>query len=205
MNGNRFRVPLAICHSDDLHLLRRRNIPLFDYFQDVLCCWNTQRGINRFLAERAILKEVKVAGLLKGINRLSHLRCWLLKHKRLGYNSKIFATQHWVQEARKVKYPARRLDPTVKVLAVIGGSLVPCKGNHFRRRYAYREGAHYAASVGHLVPSTEQMFTHDAEQYAFAYELAPLGNDYPRDSVRDALEVFKREDWPECRHVMPNV
>ena len=205
MDGNRFCVPLAICYADDLHFLRRRLIPIFEYLQEVLRCWNTQRGINRFLAERAILKEVKVARLLEGINRLSDLRCLLLKHERLTQSSKIVTTKRWIQKARKVKYPTRRLNPTVKVLAVIRGSLVSCKGNHFRGRYAYREGANHCASVGHLVSSTKQMLAHDAEQNAFADELAPLGHDDPSDSVRDALEVFKWEDRPQRRHVMPNV
>ena len=205
MNGHRFRVPLGICYANDLHFLRRRLIPLFEYLQDVLHCWNTQRGVNRFLAERVILKEVKGAGILEGVSRLCHLRRLLLKHKRLAKCPNVVACKHWVQKARKVKYPTRHLDPTVKILAVVSGSLVPCKGNHFRRRYAYREGADYCASAGHFVSTAKQTFAHDAEQHALPNEFAPLGNDDASYCIRDALEVFKWEDGPQRRHVMPNV
>ena len=169
MNGNRFRVPLAICYADDLHFLRRRQIPVFNYLQDVLHCWDTQRGVNRFLAERAILKEIKVAGLLQGVNGLRDLRGLLLKHKRLTQNTKVLTGKCRIQKARKIKYPTRSLNPTVKVLAVVGGSLVTCKGNHFRWRYAYPEGSNNYASVGHLVSSTKQVLSHDAEQIGRAH------------------------------------
>ena len=136
MNGRRFRVPAAICYADDLHYFRRRLIPLNQYLQDIFHCLKTQSGINRFLSERAILKEIKAAGTLEGVNRLRDLRRLLLKHKRLARSAKVVAGKRGIQKARKVKDPTRRLDPTMKVLAVVGGSLVPCKGNHFRRRYA---------------------------------------------------------------------
>ena len=191
MNGNRFRVPLAICYADDLHFLRRRLIPLFEYLQDVLHCWNTQRGVNRLLAERAILKEVKSAGLLEGISRLSHLRHLLLKHERLTKSSKIVTAKRWIQKARKVKYPTRRLDPTVKVLAVVNGSLMPCKGNHFRVRYAYREGANYNSSITELVFLTKQPLPHKSEQHTLADKTTAFSGDKSRSSIRDALEVLE--------------
>lgn len=205
MNGNRFRVPLLVCYSNDKHFFRRRSVPTFQYVEDVLHCWESQRGINRFLAERLILKEVKVAGILEGVKRLTDLRCWLLEHERLARTAKMRARKCRIQKAGKVEYPSRRLDPTVKVLAIVGGALVTLKGNHFRRRYAYRETADNSTSVRHLVASAKYVFSHYSEQYAFPDEFASFSNNDSSDSVRDALEVFKREGGTRWIHVMPNV
>ena len=205
MNERWFRVPLAICYADDEHLLRRGPIPTFKYLQDVLHCWNTQLGVNRYLAQRAILREVKIAGLLKGINRLADLRHCLLKHERLAGGREVIMSKGWIKKAREVEYKTARLDPTVKVLAVISGSLVTCKGNHFRRRYAYREGANDCASVGHLVRVSKQPLSHDPEQNTLPNEIATLCNDDACNRVRDALEVLEWEQYPMSRHVMPNV
>ena len=205
MYGNRFRVPLAICYADDMHFLRRRLIPIFDYLQDVLHCWKTQRDVNRFLAERTILKEIKCAGILEGISRLSDLRRLLLKHERLASSPKIVSGERRIQKARKVKDPTHRLDPTVKVLAVIGGALMPCKGNHFRRRYAYREGADYGASIAEVVFLPKQPFAHYSEQHTLADKTSTFSGDNSCDSIRNSLKILKREDWCDSRHVMPNV
>ena len=191
MNGRRFRVPIAICYADDLHYFRRRLIPLNQYLQDVLHCWNTQRGINRFLAERAILKEVKAAGLLECVGRLRDLRNVLLKHKRFARSAKVVTGKRRIQKARKVKNPTRRLDPTVKVLAVVNGSLMPCKGNHFRVRYAYREGANYNSSITELVFLTKQPLPHKSEQHTLADKTTAFSGDKSRSSIRDALEVLE--------------
>lgn len=205
MNSHRFRVPVALCQADDGHFLRRRLIPLRQYSQDIFDCWNTQRGLNRFLSERAILKQVKLSGLLRSVKRLCDLRRLLLKHKRLACNAKVLPGKYRIEEARKVKDEACRLDPTVKVLAVVSGALVTCKGNHFRRRYAYREGADHGACIIHFVPFAKDALPHDAEENALAIQAATLCQDHPGRSVRDALEVIERQGWNSCRHVMPNV
>ena len=193
MNGRRFRVPIAICYADDLHYFRRGLIPLNQYLQDILHCWNTQRGINRFLAEREILKEVKAAGLLECVGRLRDLRNALLKHKRFARNAKVVTGKRRIQKARKVKNPTRRLDPAMKVLAVVGGSLVPCKGNHFRRRHAYRECADYGTGIIVSVLLTKQPFAHESEQHTLADETAAFSGNHSCGSVRDALKVLEWE------------
>ena len=205
MNGRRFRVPCPILYEDDLHHLRRGLIPLAKYSQDVLKCWSSQGGVNRFLAQRAILIEVKRARLIEGINGLASLRQFLLKHKRLARCSKKLGGKYGIQKAGKVKDVTRRLDPAVKVLAVIGGALVSCKGNHFRRRYAYREDSYDCAGVGNFVLLAEQMFAHDAEQNTVPDQFALFSNDHSGDSVRDALEVLQWESGTGGDHVMPNV
>lgn len=205
MEGRRFRVPLAICYADDRHFLRRGEIPLFKYLQDVLHCWGSQRGVNRYLAERAILSEVKVSGLLNGIRSLRDLRCRLLEHKRLARRAKTLSGKFGVQKTGKIKNPTCRLDPTVKVLAVVGGSLVPCKGNNFRRCNAYRESSNDRTSVVDPVFTAQQPFSHDAEENALADQLDTLRKNQPRRSVCDALEVWKRDDGRNCSHVMLNV
>ena len=191
MSGRRFRVPAAICYADDLHYFRRRLIPLNQYLQDVFNCLKTQSGINRFLSERAILKEIKAAGTLEGVNRLRDLRRLLLKHKRLARSAKVVGGKRGIQKARKVKDPTRSLDPTMKVLAVVGGSLVPCKGNHFRRRYAYREGADYGASITEFVFLAKEPFSHEPEQNTFADKTETFSGNHSCGSVRDALKVLE--------------
>ena len=174
MNGHWIRVSIALCHADDLHFLRRGLIPLDQYIQDILDCWNAKSRVDRYLSERVILNAVKVAGFLKGVHRLHDLRRWLLEHEGRTCHAKMLARKRWVKKARKVKNRAVRLDPTMEVLAVIGGAIVPCKGHNFRLRYAYREGTDNSACILDLVPLSEQALTHDAEKDTLAYELPTL-------------------------------
>jgi len=192
MQSHWFRVPLPICHADDMHFLRRRCVPTFQYLQDVLSCWNAERGVKRYLAQRAILREVKVAGLLKGVYRLTCLSRALLKHKRLTGRAKVIRGKHWIEKAGKIKYKPARLDPTVKFLAVTRGALVACKGNYFRRRYAYRECADYSASVWKTILAAQQAFAHKPEQNTFADELSALRSDDSGGGICNALKVTKR-------------
>ena len=205
MDKHWFRVPAAVCYVEDMHFLRRRQIPIFEYLQDVLHCWSSQRGANRYLAERAILRAIKVAGILKSVRRMIDLRCFLLEHKRLACRREIGIRERWVKKTGEIKYGACRLDPTVKVLAVIGGSLVACKGNHFRRRYAYREGSYDCTSIRQFVMLAKQPLPHDSEQNALTDEATLLGGDDPRNRIRDALEVLERQDGCGGDHVRPNV
>ena len=204
MDGHRFRVPIALCNSDDLHFLRRRLIPLDQYFQEINECLSLKGCIDRRLLERAILAEVKRSGLLKGIYRFRDMRRRLLEHKRATLNSKALARKLRVQKARKVKNETCRLDPTVKVFAVVGGSLVPCKGNNFRVRYAYTEGANYSSGVTEFVSLPEQQFTHDAEENALPDEVAAFRKNQPSSRIRDALKIRERDYRSGATHVMPN-
>lgn len=205
MNGHWIRVPIALCHADDLHFLRRGLIPLDQYIQDILDCWNAKSRVDSYLLQRAILKAVKVTGLLKGVDRLRDLRRWLLEHKGRTRQAKMLARKRGVKKARKVKNEAVRLDPTMEVLAVIGGAIVPCKGHDFRLRYAYRECTDDSACILDLVPLAEQPLTHDAEKDTLAYELPTLCEDHAGSSVRDALKVLKRDGRSGGLHVMLNV
>ena len=195
MDGHRFPVPAFICYLDDLHFFRRRLIPLNQYLQQVGYCWNSKSSVNRTLLERAILKEVKIANILKGIYRIRDLRRVLLEHKRLAFDTKIMACQFRVKKTRKIEYKTARLDPTVKVLAVIKGALVSCKGNNFRLRYAYSERTDNSTSVVDFVFSAEQPFPHETEENAFTNEPPTLREDNPCGSVGNSLEIRKCDDW----------
>lgn len=205
MNGHRVRVPIALCQADDLHFLQRGLIPLDQYIQDILDCWNAKSRVDRLLLERTILKEVKVSGLLKGVHRIYSLRRMLLKHKRRAFGGKMLASKYRVKKARKIKHETARLDPTVKVLAIIGGAIVSCKGHNFRRRYAYRECTDDSAGIFDLVPLPEQPLAHDAEKDALANKLPTLCEDHSSNSVRDTLKVLNRDDRSGGFHAMPNV
>lgn len=139
MDGRRFRVPVAICNMDDLHFLRRRLIPLDEYFKEINKCLDAKRFVDRRRLEGAILAEIKRAGLLKGVYSIRDLRRRLLEHKRLAFGRQVLASKKRVEKTGEIKNEICRLDPTVKVYAVIGGRLVSCKGNNFRLRYAYAE------------------------------------------------------------------
>lgn len=205
MNRHWIRVPIALCHSDDLHFLRRGLIPIYQYIQDILDCWHAKSRVNSFLSQRAILKAVKITGILKGIHRLQDLRRWLLKHERGTRYAKMIERKHRVKKARKIKDKTVRLDPAVEVLVVIGGAIVTCKGNNFRVRHAYRECSNNSACVIDLVPLAKQSFPHDAKKYAFANEQPALGEDHSGSGIRDTLKVLKRDDQIGRFHVTPNV
>ena len=205
MNGHWIRVPIALCHADDLHFFRRWLIPLDQYIQDILDCWNAKSSVNCYLSQRVILKAAKITGLFKGIHSLQDLCRWLLKHEDGTRHAKMLSRKYWVKKTRKVKDEAVRLDPTVEVLAVICGSIVPCKGHNFRRRYAYRECTNDGASTLDLVPLAEKLLTHDAEKDALANEPPTLCKDHSGSSIRNSLKILKLDGRSSGLHVMPKV